>query len=131
MVRYATGDLTDALTEEACSCGADTPRIGRIVGRVGEITKIRGMFLIPAALERVLQRNGVAAPCQVCVERDPGGQDAVVLKVACPPPPGEEQIVLDVQAEARIRIAVEWSADIPSDAGKLDDRRGTAAGLVP
>ena len=44
MVRYGTGDLS-FLETGPCPCGRTSPRLGAIVGRVGDSFKVRGMFL--------------------------------------------------------------------------------------
>jgi phenylacetate-CoA ligase len=44
MVRYGTGDLSYFETGP-CPCGRTSPRLGGIVGRVGDSFKVRGMFI--------------------------------------------------------------------------------------
>jgi phenylacetate-CoA ligase len=44
MVRYGTGDLS-FLEIGSCPCGRTSPRLGGIVGRVGDSFKVRGMFI--------------------------------------------------------------------------------------
>jgi phenylacetate-CoA ligase len=49
LVRFRTGDIA-ALYTEPCSCGRTTPRLGPILGRRGQLLKVRGVSLFPAAV---------------------------------------------------------------------------------
>jgi phenylacetate-CoA ligase len=51
LVRFATGDLS-IYTNDPCPCGRTSARLLRIVGRVDQVTKVKGMFVHP---EQVLQ----------------------------------------------------------------------------
>jgi phenylacetate-CoA ligase len=51
LVRFATGDLS-VHTNDPCPCGRTSARLLRIVGRVDQVTKVKGMFVHP---EQVLQ----------------------------------------------------------------------------
>lgn len=51
LVRFATGDLS-ILTNDPCPCGRTSARLLRIVGRVDQVTKVKGMFVHP---EQVVQ----------------------------------------------------------------------------
>ena len=52
LIRFATGDLS-CLIDEPCLCGRTSPRLSRIMGRVGDVTKARGMFIYPNDLKEV------------------------------------------------------------------------------
>ncbi|MDY6970506.1 MAG: AMP-binding protein, partial [Spirochaetota bacterium] len=47
VIHYRTGDITEGLNLEPCSCGRTTPRLKRILGRVGDIPRVRGVFISP------------------------------------------------------------------------------------
>ena len=60
LLRFATGDLS-VRTDEACPCGRTSPRLLRIVGRVDQVTKVKGMFVHPeqvAAVEKKVPEAG-------------------------------------------------------------------------
>jgi phenylacetate-CoA ligase len=44
MIRFGTGDLSK-VNEEYCGCGRTSVRLTRILGRVGEAVRVRGMFI--------------------------------------------------------------------------------------
>ena len=53
LIRFGTGDLS-AVTTEPCRCGRTSARLTRIMGRVDEITKIKGMFVHPRQVDEVV-----------------------------------------------------------------------------
>jgi len=53
LLRYKTGDLARLYTEP-CACGRNTPRIGPIEGRKGQMIKLKGTTLFPQQIENVL-----------------------------------------------------------------------------
>jgi len=57
LFRFGTGDLS-SLIKERCPCGRTSSRITGISGRVGEATKVRGMFIAPSQLKLVASRFG-------------------------------------------------------------------------
>jgi len=56
LLRLGTGDLSRFVPGD-CGCGRTAPRLERIIGRVGEAVKVRGLFLHPHDLERALARH--------------------------------------------------------------------------
>jgi phenylacetate-CoA ligase len=57
LFRFGTGDLSK-LIKERCPCGRTSLRLAGISGRVGEATKVRGMFIAPSQLKLVSSRFG-------------------------------------------------------------------------
>jgi len=57
LVRFATGDLS-ILSDDPCPCGRTSPRLLKLVGRVDQVTKVKGMFVHP---EQVAQLAGKVA----------------------------------------------------------------------
>jgi phenylacetate-CoA ligase len=53
LIRFGTGDLS-TVTTEPCRCGRTSARLTRIMGRVDEITKIKGMFVHPRQVDEVV-----------------------------------------------------------------------------
>ncbi|MEW6033259.1 MAG: AMP-binding protein [Chloroflexota bacterium] len=78
-IRFATGDLS-LYTEEPCPCGRTSNRLVKIVGRVGEAAKIRGMFVHPKQVDEVMSRFPIISRWTVLVTR-PGQRDELTLKV--------------------------------------------------
>lgn len=57
LLRFGTGDLS-RFVKERCPCGRTSFRLMGISGRVGEATKVRGMFIAPSQLKLVASRFG-------------------------------------------------------------------------
>jgi phenylacetate-CoA ligase len=67
LFRFGTGDLS-RFVKERCPCGRTSSRMMGISGRVGEATKVRGMFIAPSQLKLVASRFGEIR-LQVIVDR--------------------------------------------------------------
>ncbi len=57
LFRFGTGDLSK-MVKDRCPCGRTSFRLMGISGRVGEATKVRGMFIAPTQLRVVSSRFG-------------------------------------------------------------------------
>jgi len=57
LFRFGTGDLSKYM-KDRCPCGRTSFRMMGISGRVGEATKVRGMFIAPSQLRLVSSRFG-------------------------------------------------------------------------
>ncbi|MBN2233364.1 MAG: phenylacetate--CoA ligase family protein [Deltaproteobacteria bacterium] len=69
LIRFGTGDLA-VHTEDSCPCGRTAPRILRIMGRVDQITKVKGMFVHPSQAEAVVARFPEVGAWQIVVTRE-------------------------------------------------------------
>jgi phenylacetate-CoA ligase len=78
LLRFGTGDLS-SFVEETCACGRTSYRLTGISGRVGEATKVRGMFITPSQLRRVASRFG-NVKLQAVVDRT-GFKDQLTMRV--------------------------------------------------
>ena len=123
MVRYATGDLIDEIYKDRCACGASSPRVGQIVGRVGDIAKVKGMFLAPKSIANAMAGRGLFPQFQVVVDREVGEQDSVSVLIAQSRPESADEIVQAIEGQIRMRVAVEWDAQLAEGAPLLDDKR--------
>jgi len=68
LLRFGTGDLA-VMAEGGCPCGRTGPRLARIVGRVGDAVKVRGMFVHPAEVDRVMAHHPEVVRYQVVITR--------------------------------------------------------------
>lgn len=68
LIRFATGDLS-FYTDEPCSCGRTTPKLGKIVGRVGDAVRVRGMFIHRHQLDQVFSFFPEISKYQIIVDR--------------------------------------------------------------
>ena len=79
LIRFGTGDLA-GLIDEPCPCGRTSFRITRLLGRVGDAVRTRGMFIHPRQLEPAMAKFPQFAQYQAVVTR-PGHRDELTLKV--------------------------------------------------
>jgi phenylacetate-CoA ligase len=125
IVRLRTGDLVGALELEACECGRSAPRVMRIIGRTSSIPRVKGTFVVPRVVAEVLERNGAPGRHQLRIER-PTGQDRLTIVVERPSPAHELDVAViqaALSSALRIRVEVEQTELLPSDAPVVDDRR--------
>lgn len=79
-IRFWSGDLTAGLDDAPCACGRTTPRLGRILGRVGDIPRVKGLFVVPKEVATALAPFGDLGPFQLVVDR-PGTRDRLRVRV--------------------------------------------------
>jgi len=120
LLRYGTGDLA-AMTYESCSCGRTSPRITRILGRVGDAVRTRGMFIHPRQLEPALSEFSQVAKYQAVVTR-PGHRDELALKVELKSEEGVDKEKLTERLTKTVNEAVRI---------KLDRVEFVAKGVIP
>lgn len=69
LIRFGTGDLS-YYQEEPCPCGRTSPRLMKLLGRVDQVTKVRGMFIHPSQVEEVIAAFPEIQAAQARVERE-------------------------------------------------------------
>jgi phenylacetate-CoA ligase len=128
MIRFATGDLS-YLTEDPCPCGRTSPRLGKILGRTDQVTKVWGIFIHPWQVDEVMAKFPWVANYQIVVTREEyhdqmtvyvelkeGTADQTSLKRRMEK---EMEEVLKVKGEVVFTV----KGGIPDRAKKIDDRR--------
>lgn len=123
VVRFGTGDLSAWLLEP-CPCGRRTPRLRGWLGRVGAAVKVRGMFLHPRQVERVVRGVQGVADYRMIIDRVEH-RDVVRCEVV---PDGDRRLVTERVGEAirdGLRFACEVTvvAPLPGDAERFIDQR--------
>lgn len=84
VIRYRTRDICH-LIPDPCPCGRVHPRTSRLLGRVDDMFKFRGVAIFPGQIEHVLAGvPGVGVEYQVLLHRD-RGRDTMILRVERPP----------------------------------------------
>ncbi len=128
LIRYRTGDLTEGLLEEACPCGRSGPKIKRILGRVSDIPRIKGMFVAPRQVAQVVERFEKLGRFQIVVDR-PHIRDELAIRIEHQ---GKEvtgdlenTLISEFKAVIRLTPKVELveKGSISPDAPVVDDRR--------
>jgi len=128
MIRFATGDLS-YLSEDPCPCGRTSMRLGKIMGRTDQVTKVFGIFIHPWQVDDVMAKFPMVANYQIVVTRKDYRDemaiyielkeevaDRISLKRGVEK---EVQEVLKVKGEVVFTV----KGGIPDRAKKIDDRR--------
>ncbi len=128
MIRFGTGDLS-YYTDEPCACGRTSGRLVKILGRLDQVTKVKGMFIHPANVDEVAARFKEIKDCQVVVTRE-GHVDQMTFKVVLsegitPSDDLAKQIESAIPQSMRVRGKVEFieRKSLPEKYSKIDDQR--------
>ena len=82
LIRYRTRDITRLLPGE-CACGSPYPRHDRIIGRVDDMTKVKGVNIYPAQIDELLKStDGASSEYQIIITRE-DGKDTFTLRAEC------------------------------------------------
>ena len=125
LIRFGTGDLS-AILPGISPCGRSAPRIKGWMGRADQRTKVRGMFVDPVQIDRILKKHGDIARMRLVVGED-GGLDTVTLR--CEASAHDDALAAAVaesfQSECKVRTAVEFCSpdSLPKDGKVIDDVR--------
>jgi phenylacetate-CoA ligase len=126
LIRFGTGDLS-ILDRSRCSCGRTAPRLTRILGRVDEVPKVRGMFVQPRQVEEALAAFPEVTRFQMVVShRDHDDVLTVNVVVTGPAAPGlADRITLALREKVKLRATVEVveAAALPQGAKRVVDLR--------
>jgi phenylacetate-CoA ligase len=122
IIRLRTGDLIDELKTEPCPCGRSSPRFLRIVGRASEITKVKGMFVVPRLVSDVMRQQGTERPYRLVVDRI-DGRDQLLLEIVGEPIEAGEIFKGKVEQALRIKIEMSFVESLPEGSPQLIDRR--------
>jgi len=69
MIRFGTGDLS-YYTDEPCPCGRTAHRLVKILGRLDQVTKVKGMFIHPGSADEVAAKFSEIDRYQLVVTRE-------------------------------------------------------------
>ena len=78
LVRFATGDLS-VYTTDPCPCGRTSARLLRIVGRVDQVTKVKGIFVHPEQVGQIEKKIPGASALQLVITRV-GHEDQMTIQ---------------------------------------------------
>jgi phenylacetate-CoA ligase len=128
MIRFATGDLS-YLIKNRCPCGRTSPRLGKILGRTDQVTKVWGIFIHPWQVDEVMAKFSEVANYQIVVTRREYRDEMTVyieLRKDVADPMGLRRRVEEEMEEVlKVKGQVEFiqKGGIPDRAKKIDDRR--------
>ncbi|MGA3083935.1 MAG: hypothetical protein ABSE95_03990 [Thermodesulfobacteriota bacterium] len=128
LIRFGSGDLS-YLNDGPCPCGRTSPRLMKIVGRVDQMTKVKGMFIHPGLVDSVAAKFNEIGACRVVVTRD-GHQDRMTFQAELDRPYPESEklsgaVKKVIQEILRIRGEVHFipKGSLPQRAKKIEDQR--------
>lgn len=125
LIRIGTGDLS-ALDASPCPCGRTSPRLPRIMGRIGDAVKVRGMFVHPRQVDEVIARFPEVRRCQLVVTRG-GHRDELAVRLEAPAAAEGlgERVAAALREVIKVRGEVELvpAGTIPEDAKRILDER--------
>jgi phenylacetate-CoA ligase len=126
LLRFATGDLS-AMDSELCPCGRKSPRLMGILGRVDQVTKVRGLFVHPGQLEQVLSSFKEIEKFRAVIVRERTMDDMTIEVESKQTLPMDtlEEITVRIRESLKLGTAVTQVPEgtIPEDAPVIDDRR--------
>jgi phenylacetate-CoA ligase len=128
LIRFGTGDLS-FLSDAPCPCGRTSPRLVKILGRVDQATKVRGLFIHPGQVDEVAARFPQIARCQVRITRS-AHKDEMTLLIELTRKADQSDIFREeIERAARdvmkVRSEVQFvpKGTIPDGGKKIEDRR--------
>lgn len=128
MIRFGTGDLS-YFADEPCRCGRTSNRLVKILGRLDQVTKVKGMFIHPGNADEVAAKFPEIDRYQVVVSRE-GHVDHMTFSVELKEgiDPAEElarRIETSIPQHMRVRGKVKFvdRGTLPKDYRKIDDMR--------
>jgi len=128
LIRFGTGDLS-AWESGECACGRTAPKLTRIMGRVDQVTKVKGMFVHPGGVQQVAAKFPQVAAYQLVVTRE-GHQDVMTLVCELEQSGADDKELTSRMSQAmkdvlRVSGRVEWAekGSLPEGCKVIDDRR--------
>ena len=125
LVRFATGDLS-AVLPGVSPCGRTNKRIKGWMGRADQTAKIKGMFVHPEQLDRVVKAHPEIARARIVVTRE-GESDA--MTVLCETETQDEALAAAIGASVqsfcklRGKVVLQAPGELPNDGKVIDDQR--------
>jgi phenylacetate-CoA ligase len=128
LIRFGTGDLS-ILTETPCPCGRTSPRLLKILGRVDQATKVRGLFVHPGQVGEVASKHSQIGNYQIVITRKEH-KDEMTFQIelkgeVSEPEKLKEEIERSIRDVMKIRGDVKFvpKGTIPDGARKIEDQR--------
>jgi phenylacetate-CoA ligase len=128
MIRFGTGDLSH-YTDEPCPCGRTAHRLVKILGRLDQVTKVKGMFIHPSNADEVATKFPEIDRYQVVVTREAHVDQmtfAVELVEGCETTDElARRIEAAIPSSMRVRgkVTILDRGTLPEEYRKIDDRR--------
>jgi len=125
LIRFATGDLSASLPGIS-PCGRSNMRIRGWMGRADQTAKVRGMFIHPEQVDRVVKRHVEIERARLVVDWI-DQTDRITLQCECTAPDSSLPAAIEasIRSICKLRGAVEivTPGSLPNDGKVIDDIR--------
>jgi len=125
LIRFATGDMS-AVLSGLSPCGRTNMRIKGWMGRADQTTKVRGMFVRPEQVARIVARHPEVSKARLTVSRD-ADADTMTLAIETTEPSRElaDAVAETMRDVLKLRGEVEAAVpgSLPNDGKVIDDVR--------
>ncbi|HEU0197918.1 MAG TPA: AMP-binding protein [Nevskiaceae bacterium] len=123
LLRFGTGDLS-AVIPGSSPCGRTNQRIRGWMGRANQTTKVRGMFVHPEQVARVLAQHPEIRRARLVVSGE-AGHDVMTFKVEVDNSLDVSAVADSVREQTKLRAAVEVMepGGLPNDGKVIEDVR--------
>ena len=125
LIRFATGDLS-AFMPGASPCGRSNQRIKGWMGRADQTAKVRGMFIHPQQIDKVIKRHSEISRARLVIDWIDQA-DKITLKCeASNPPDGLESAIAETfRSICKLRgdIELQDPGSLANDGKVIDDIR--------
>ncbi|WP_421780605.1 phenylacetate--CoA ligase family protein [Kiloniella litopenaei] len=130
LIRFATGDLSAFMPGQS-SCGRTNRRIKGWMGRADQTTKVRGMFIHPEQIARIVEKHDEVIKARLEVSEKAGRDNMVLLCEItgnCDRDGLREKLEETVRSECRLRGEIVYNeiGTLPNDGKVIDDIRPIA-----
>jgi phenylacetate-CoA ligase len=128
LIRFGTGDLS-ILSDLPCPCGRTSPRLVKILGRVDQATKVRGLFIHPGQVDEVASKHSQIVKYQVVVTRKEHKDEMTFLIELKEEVSQSEKLKEEIERSVRDVMKVRGDVQlvpkgtIPDGAKKIEDQR--------
>ncbi len=129
IIRFATGDLS-AILEGNSSTGRTNKRIKGWMGRADQTTKVRGMFVQPSQVNKILETLNINGSARMIVSRS-NDKDELLLKVEAEVTDTDQKESLQQKISDEIKNVINLRGNtkivpiksLPNDGKVIDDIR--------
>ena len=123
LFRFATGDMS-AVDAGQSSCGRTNTRIKGWMGRADQTAKVRGMFIRPEQVNRVLARHPDIVRLRLVVGSENNLDTATLQLEASNRDDAFRDVVAETfRSECKMRGRIEFADALPNDGKVIDDQR--------
>ncbi|MGJ8527419.1 phenylacetate--CoA ligase family protein [Maritalea sp.] len=125
LIRFATGDLSSILPGQS-ACGRTNTRLKGWMGRADQTTKVRGMFVHPRQIAKIVKSYPQMGRARLEVTENEGkDQMTFICELQSDDNSIAEKIAQTVRAECRLRadIRIVPPSSLPNDGKVIDDQR--------